>query len=279
VPTLVLGSDLQCGKPYRPVVAEAFREAALALDPDVVVIAGDLTQRAKAREFREVRRFLGGFGKVPVVVTPGNHDVPLYRFWERLLIPYRNWRRFIDPSLDSITRVPGVSVVALNSSAPRRAIIGGRIDRTQVEFARRALESAAPDDVRVLVIHHHFVPTEDGEGGRPLPNARSLLEGFATMGVDLILGGHVHQTHITSSGALGPGEAESFGIALIRCGTTASSRGRGPEADRNSFAVVRVSSEVVEVVPYFFDRDGGRFEPSRAQALERGASAAARETP
>ncbi len=274
--TLVHGSDLQCGKPYRPAVARAFHAAAMSLDPDVVVIAGDLTQRAKAPEFRDVRRFLEGFGGVPVVVTPGNHDVPLYRFWERLLMPYRNWRRFIDPSLDTVTRVPGAVLVALNSSAPRRAIVGGRIDDDQVELARRAFEATAADDVRVLVIHHHFVSTPDGEGGDPLPHAPELLERFEEIGVDLILGGHVHQTHITTSRALVEGPPDAPGIPIIRCGTTASSRGRGPEVGRNSFHVVHVSSEEVRVVPHFFESETGRFEPAEARALSRASATGTR---
>ncbi len=271
--TLVHGSDLQCGKPYRPAVAEAFRAAALSLAPDAVVIAGDLTQRAKTREFREVRHLLDRFGGVPVVVTPGNHDVPLYRFWERLVTPYRNWRRFIGSSLDTVTRVPGAVLVALNSSAPRRAIVGGRIGTGQVELARRTFEAASADEVRVLVTHHHFVPTPDGEGGAPLPNAASLLERFESMGVDLILGGHVHQTHLTTSRALVKWGASAPGIPLVRCGTTASSRGRGPEAGRNSFDVVRVKSEEVEVVSHFFESATGRFEPSGSRTFPRTAPA------
>jgi 3',5'-cyclic AMP phosphodiesterase CpdA len=266
--TILHGSDLQCGKPYRPGAAEAFRAAARALEPDLVVIAGDLTQRAKSREYGAVRAYLDGFGSIPVVVTPGNHDVPLYRIWERLAVPYRNWRRHIGPALDSVTRVPGALVVALNSSAPRRAIVGGRIDAGQVAFAGRALEDAGPGEAKVLVIHHHFVPGPDGEGGRPLPNARALLARFEAMGVDLILGGHIHQTHLTTSRALLPG-GDGPGIPLVRCGTTASRRGRGAEAGRNSFNLVRVTEHEVVVVPHLSLPGRDRFEAEDATAFPR----------
>ena len=123
---IIHGSDLQVGKPFRPDRAEAFLHLAADLDPDLVVVSGDLTQRAKVGEFRIVRDFLAALEPYPVVVTPGNHDVPLYRVWERLLVPYRNWRRFVGPSLDSVTELPGATVVALNSSTPRRAIVAGR---------------------------------------------------------------------------------------------------------------------------------------------------------
>lgn len=248
-------SDLQSGKPFRARAAEDLVALAHALRPDVVVVAGDLTQRAKAREYRLARSVLDRFAPLPVVVTPGNHDVPLYRAWERLFAPYRNWRRFIGPDLDTATRVEGATVVALNSSAPRRALVGGRLGAPGLELARRSFASAPRTDVRVLVVHHHFVRPPDGEGGRPLPGAPALLRSFEAMGVDLILGGHVHQTHLGTSRALVEGDGP--GIPLVACGTTTSSRGRGPEAGVNTLNVVRVAEGEVRVeTRRHHDREG-----------------------
>jgi 3',5'-cyclic AMP phosphodiesterase CpdA len=265
---ILLGSDLQVGKPYRPPVAEAFLVLARALGPDLIVVSGDLTQRAKAAEFRVARAFLDALPEgVPVVVTPGNHDVPLYRFWERLIDPYRNWRRFISPELDTVLRMEGATVVALNSSAPRRAIVAGRIDARQLAFARTAFAATPPDAARIVVVHHHFVPTPDARGGSPLPHARRILEALEEMHVDLVFGGHVHQTHFSTSRALVPGDGP--GIPLVACGTTASSRGRGAEAGHNTLAVVRVERDLVEVVPHRLDLDSTRFLPQKAQTFAR----------
>jgi len=261
------GSDLQIGRPYRPRAAEAFVALARTLEPELVVVAGDLTQRAKTGEYRIARAFLDGLSPLPVVVTPGNHDVPLYRAWERLFAPYRNWRRHISPELDSVTRIPGATVVALNASAPRRAIVAGRLDPAQVDYARAAFAAAAAGDLRVLVTHHHFVPTPDGLGGRPLPGAAKLLTAFEAMGVDLILGGHVHRTHLCDSRVLVPGDGP--GIPLVACGTTASSRGRGPEAGENSLNVVRVGVDAVEVEPHRYDPEVGAFVPGAAHRFPR----------
>lgn len=268
------GSDLQVGGPYRRDVAQAFLDFARALSPDVVVIAGDLTQRAKAAEYRVVRSLLDALAPLPVVVTPGNHDVPLYRFWERLVAPYANWRRFVANDLDSVTRVAGATVVALNSSAPRRAIVSGRVDASQVAFANTAFQNAAPGDAKVLVVHHHFLAMADGLGGRPLPGAERLLREFEAMGVELILGGHVHQTHLRTSRDLisGPGP----GIPLVACGTTASSRGRGPETGHNSLNVVRLSPDGVEVVSHRFDVTQARFVPGPVRLFSAETSSTAR---
>jgi len=262
------GSDLQVGKPYRPGAAEAFVTLGRALGPDLVVVSGDLTQRAKVREYEVARSLLDRLSEVaPVVATPGNHDVPLYRVWERLFAPYRNWRRFVAPELDSVVRVGGATVVALNSSAPRRAIVGGRLDSRQLAFARRELSSGPPAYARVVVVHHHFVPTPEGDGGRPLPGARRLLMAFEGMGVDLILGGHVHQTHIATSRALVEGDGP--GIPIVACGTTASVRGRGPEVGRNTLGVVRLQDDAVEVVPHRFDPEAARFVPEGPRSFPR----------
>jgi 3',5'-cyclic AMP phosphodiesterase CpdA len=247
--TVFHGSDFQCGAPFLPGAAEAMLRLAEEIAPDLAVISGDLTQRAKAREFRQARATLDGFGAVPLVITPGNHDVPLYRFWERIAAPYRQWTRFAGAALDTVTRLPGATVVALNSSAPRRAIVNGRLDGHQLDFAREAFESGGAEDLRIVVTHHHFVPVPDGRGGRPMPGATGIVRAFEELGVDVVLGGHVHQIHMSDSRVL-TGSDPHRSVPLIASGTTTSSRGRGAESDWNSLCVLRISEEALEVTPY-----------------------------
>jgi 3',5'-cyclic AMP phosphodiesterase CpdA len=260
-------SDLQIGTPFRPSVAEAFVAQARAVEPDLVVISGDLTQRAKEREFVRARAIMDELAPLPVVVTPGNHDVPLFRAFERAFVPYRNWTRFVGVPLDSVTSLPGATVVALNSSAPRRALVAGRLRARQVAFARRAFDEASATDVRIMVTHHHFVPTPDGLGGRPLPGGAALLGAFEAMGVELVLGGHVHRTHLRTSRELVPGDGP--GIPLLACGTTASSRGRGPEAGLNSLNIVRVDRDEVVVTPHLCQEGATRFLPTESVRFPR----------
>jgi len=258
--TVLHASDLQCGRPFRPAAADALVRLAGEVSPDVVVVAGDLSQRAKDREFVTAMELIERMPPVPRIVTPGNHDVPLYRVWERVFAPYRNWRRRVSRELNSVTSVPGATFVALNSSAPRRAIVNGRVDDFQLDFARRSFEASAPGDIRALVIHHHFVPVPDGLGGKPLPRARVLAEAFESMEVDLVLGGHIHQTRFTSSEDV-LGGASRFPVPFIACGTTTSRRGRGPEEEANSLNLVRIDDRRIEVVPYLMERGASSFEP------------------
>lgn len=239
------------------------------VQPDVVVAAGDLTQRAKRSEFEEARRLIDRFGDVPVVVTPGNHDVPLYRTLERLGAPYRNWRRFTgEHALDTVTHVPGATFVALSSAAPRRAVIAGRLRARQLVFAHDAFQRAPIHDHRIVVAHHHFVPVPDGEGGRPLARARELLAELEGMGVSAVLGGHVHQLHMRISTDL---TGRPGGVPVIATGTATSGRGRGREVGANSLCVLRVGEDALEVLPYLRRPASDAFEPMETRTFELGA--------
>ncbi len=265
--TVLHTSDWQCGRPFLPRAAEALLRLVPRVEPDVVVASGDLTQRAKVREYRTARELLDRFADVPVIATPGNHDVPLYRVWERLLAPFRNWRRFIDPELDTVARLPGATFVSLSSAAPHRAIVNGRLTEAQLDLAERVFAEADAEDLRCLVVHHHLVPIPGNEGGPPMPDAPRWLDRIEAAGTDVVFGGHLHQTHNRSSRDVlardGPG------VPVLVCGTTMSRRGRGSEAGRNSLNVVRIAHGSVEVTPHRLEPDGSDFEPLDPVSFQR----------
>jgi 3',5'-cyclic AMP phosphodiesterase CpdA len=276
--TLLHASDLQCGRPFRPEAAEALVSFAHQLRPDVVVISGDLTQRAKETEFRTAMALIDRLAPMPVLVTPGNHDVPMFRVWERAFAPYKNWRKFVSANLDVTVRHAGATFVLLNSSAPHSALVNGRVRARQLELAQRAFAAAPADDARVLVIHHHFVPAPDASAGPPLPGAVGLAEAFEAMEVDLVLGGHVHETHLSTSRALlhdrpGPG------VPFVACGTTTSRRGRGAEKGLNSLNVVRLGPDEVEVVPHRLESGGDAFVARESIVIPRHRAARGRDAP
>jgi 3',5'-cyclic AMP phosphodiesterase CpdA len=266
--TLLHASDLHFGEPFAPDAGEALMRFAHELEPDAIILSGDFTQRAKRREYAEARAYLDRLPRVPMVVTPGNHDVPLYRVFERLLQPYRNYREFISPELDSITRLDGVTIVSLDSAAPHRAIVNGRIRDDQVAFATRAFEEAGPG-IRLLVAHHHFAPAPDYEPDKPIPRARQLLDRFGRMGVEMILGGHLHRAYIGHSLDVHRGADPEHGIVIVQSGTTTSNRGRARESAKNSFNVIRVSSGGFEVIHHMYFADRGHFEPTSRHRFPR----------
>lgn len=267
-------SDLHFGKPHRPAVAEAILGFVEEQDPDAIVVSGDLTQRAKVKEYRAARRFLKRLAPRPVVVTAGNHDVPLYRVWERFFAPYRNYRRYIDDRLDSVLDLGagdagdpgGARLVTLNSSAPLSAIVNGRLGRRQLDFAATAFARAEPGSLRILVVHHNLLAPSGGEPIPMLPGASRVLELAGQWGVDLILSGHIHQSWLGSARA--PGD-EDAGVPVVIAGTASSTRGRGREEGKNSINLIRVWESSSEAIVYLYSEDSGRFIPAESRRYPR----------
>jgi 3',5'-cyclic AMP phosphodiesterase CpdA len=259
--TILHISDLHFGPFYVPRVGEALRLAAYELEPDVIVASGDYTQRAKPAEFQQAREFLDALPDVPTIVTPGNHDVPLYRVAERVFNPYMNYRRYISDRLETCFQHEKAVFVAINTTAPLRAIVNGRIDAKDIEFCRRSFEEANEGAARIVVAHHHFAPAPDYEGGDVMPKAKQALESFAQMGVDMILGGHLHRAYIGNSLDLYPGGERDHGVIIVQSGTSTSRRGRAREREKNSFNLIRITADRVRVTHYMFFSDMGGFAP------------------
>ena len=255
------------GRPFRPRAAKALRQLAFEVDPNLIVISGDLTQRAKVHEFQAAWKFLEVLPQVPLIVTPGNHDVPLYRFWERLLVPYRSWNRTIPHDLDSVTVIPGATVVALNSASPWSAIVGGRLTQAQLRFARQSFDSELTEGIRVLVTHHHFVCKSAGGGGRPIPAAPLIINQIEEMEVDVVLSGHLHRMQVAMSRDVVPGK--NLGVPLITAGPATSRRGRGKEEGTNSVNVLDVTEDQIKVTPYLLRNSEQVFEALEPISLMR----------
>lgn len=258
MPLLLQASDLHFGKPHDPVVAEAFMETAHRLAPDMIVLAGDFTQRAKISEFEAARAFIDRLPDVPTVVTPGNHDVPLYRVFERFFKPFANYRRFIEDQLDSVTRIPGVTAVALNTAAPRTAIVNGTVREHQLGLAQAAFDEAPSEDVKVAVLHHHMAMPGDWSHQPALPIRERVLTILEDAGVDLILSGHLHRGFIARSSRVYPESRRD--VLIVHSGTATSTRGRGREKGRNSFNLIATGLEhlTVEHFMYMGGPDGFR---------------------
>ena len=267
--TILHGSDLHFGKPFDAEVARVFQKSIRDLSPDLLVFSGDFTQRAKVGEYKDAREFLRSFPDLPTVVTPGNHDVPLYRFWERLFAPLRNYREFISPQLDTVTSVRGATVVSLNTTSPLRAIVNGRLTDRQLLFAADAFQGAPEEDSRVVALHHHLAPAPDYESDQVLPGFQRCLGAFGEMRVDLILGGHLHRAFIANSLDTFPGEGDGHGIVIAHSGTTTSRRGRARERNKNSFNLIGIAWDHMVITHFMYLPEEGGFFPVGSHAFPR----------
>jgi len=254
-------SDLHFGSPYVPRVGEALLRAAPELNPHAIIVSGDLTQRAKAEQFREARAFIDQLPHVPRLVVPGNHDVPLYRVAERLTDPHKYYREYISAELDSVLGLDEAVIVGLDSTAPRRSITNGRLHAGQLEFCSEAFAEAPDQAVRIVVAHHHFAPAPDYLHDQTMPHSRRAVNRFVDLGVELILGGHLHRAYIGNSLDFYPGNHRDRGIVIVQCGTSTSRRGRGREKEKNSFNVIDIDREMIHVTHFMYFDEDGRFDP------------------
>lgn len=266
-------SDLHFGPPYVSDVGEATLRIAPKLQADVIVVSGDFTQRAKRKQFEDAKHFLDELPDVPRVYVPGNHDVPLYRVGERMRNPLGLYREFICDDLNPVHPFKHVIFVCFDSTAPRSAISNGRIHQWQLDKAEETFAAAPRDVLKVVVAHHHFAPAPDYLIDRAMPQARRAMTRFVEHEVDLILGGHLHRAFIGNSLDFYPGLNRHRGIVIVQSGTTTSRRGRGREREKNSFNVVDVYSDRMEITHFlFFDDDAG-FVPSSKHIFPRGTRA------
>jgi 3',5'-cyclic AMP phosphodiesterase CpdA len=259
--TLFHISDIHCGPPCLERVAEAVVRLGPKVDPDAVIVSGDLTQRAKPEQFREARRFIERLPDVPTLVIPGNHDVPLYRVWERLTRPHQAYLDNAGATRESVLRLPGAVIVGLDSTSPRRTITRGRISKQQVDWAMEQFDSAGPDDARIIVAHHHFVHAPDALNDRSMMGGERAVRRFIEGGVDLAMGGHLHRAFIGNSLDFFFDSPRDRGMIIVQAGTATSHRGRGREQERNSLNVVRIYRSWLEITHHLYFHDEDAFSP------------------
>lgn len=263
-------SDLHFGPPLSVEAAEAALRLAHDEALDLIVISGDFTQRAKRYQYEEARDYIKRLPSLPTIVVPGNHDVPLYRIFERLTAPYRLYKEYISDKLDSAHSIGGATIVALNSTAPWTAISNGRITSSQLAWSERIFGEAQASSIKIVVAHHHFAPAPDYEKSPAMPFARRAIERFVTAGVELILGGHLHRAYIGNSLDLYPAPDPRHGIIIAQCGTTTSRRGRGREKEKNSLNIIKIEEENIRIVHYLYMGLGvGGFVPMSEHIFRR----------
>ena len=259
--TIVHLSDLHFGK-VDEVLLTPLVEAVSALAPDVVVVSGDLTQRARTTQFLEARAFLARLPR-PKVVVPGNHDVPLHNVVHRLLKPLDKFRRHIEPSLSPSFVDAEIAVLGVNT-ARSLVVKNGRVNMAQLESVRVAFARVGDEVIKVVVTHHPFDVPPHIDAGERVGRAEAAMEVFAQCGVDVLLAGHLHTSRTAGTGdryALSGYEA-----LVVSAGTATSTRGRG---EANSFNALRLQKQRVEVERFEWIAEQGRFVPVLQEVFER----------
>lgn len=238
--TLLQISDTHFGTEQPPVVA-ALEAHVQEFGADLLVLSGDITQRARNSQFAAAQAFvkrLEGYGIPHTLVIPGNHDLPLYNLPVRFLQPYGNYRRHFGRDLEPIFENDELLVIGLNTTHPRRHK-DGLVSSSQVRKVADRLQRCAPDKLRIVVAHQPFGSMEISDLSNLQHGALAALVRWADHGLDMVMGGHIHLPYVLPLSNQYPSLSRE--IWIVQAGTTLSSRVRG--SSPNSFNRVLVEPD------------------------------------
>ncbi|WP_343731461.1 metallophosphoesterase family protein [Duganella sp.] len=259
--TIVHLSDLHFGRVdqdlLRPLQALVTR-----LAPDVVVVSGDLTQRAKTEEFKAARAWLDTLPG-PQIVVPGNHDIPLYNVASRFLTPLRKYTRYVTLDLAPEYVDEEIAVLGINT-ARSLTFKDGRVNKEQLAQMRQRMQAVGPDHTRIIVTHHPFDLPDNFDNDDLVDRAPMAMQAFAECGVDLLLAGHLHSSHAGNSAHRY--KISGYAALVVQAGTATSTRGRG---ESNSFNVLRIDPDDVQVDRYSWIEGTASFEPVHTECFRR----------
>lgn len=236
-------SDLHFGA-ADAVVVERLCDSVREIGPHLMVVSGDLTQRARKRQFREAREFLNRCD-FPQLIVPGNHDVPLYNVFDRFVNPLENYQAIITSDLEPFFEDDEIAVAGVNT-ARSLTIKGGRISREQVDAIRGKMGRLDERKLKVVVTHHPFDVPEGVDEDDIVGRAKKALPMIAETGADIFLAGHLHVSHIGHSARRYRLE-NGYSALIIQAGTGASTRVRG---EVNSFNLLEFEHPMLTVCRY-----------------------------
>ena len=236
-------SDIHFGRTDAAVVA-ALTEKLRELQTDLLVVSGDLTQRARRREFAEAKAFLDSLA-APKIVVPGNHDIPVWNVFHRFFDPFKKYDAVLGIDREPAYVDAELAVAGINT-ARSLVIKGGRVNERQVERIRSLMCDLDERVLKIVVTHHPFDLPQTHTADDIVGRAKKMMPRLAECGADVFLAGHLHVSSVTHS-AQRYRMASGYNALIIQAGTAASTRGRG---EANSFNVLEFERPVLTVHRY-----------------------------
>ena len=236
-------SDPHFGTERAPVVA-ALEDLVRQQRPDVMLLSGDITQRATRAQFAAARQFVDRLNLPALVAIPGNHDIPLFNLAARLLWPYARYAQAFGRQLEPQFENPEVLVLALNTTRRWRHV-DGELNAAQIERVARRCEQAPAAQWRIVVVHQPVAVSRPQDVHNLLHGRDVALRRWSAAGVDLVLGGHIHLPFVLP---LHPGGVDvPRRMWAVQAGTAVSERVRSDAG--NSVNLIRIGAGAGAVEP------------------------------
>jgi 3',5'-cyclic AMP phosphodiesterase CpdA len=265
--TLLQISDMHFGT-EQPRVMQALEALSRAKNPDVLIVSGDITQRATQAQFAQARAFCDRLEVAHMLAVPGNHDIPLFNLFARMAQPYAAYRQAFGHALEHHLQTPSLCITTVNTTRWWRHK-NGEVSSAQIERVCQNLANATARQLRVVVVHQpvHVLRPED-EHDRLL-GWRSAVQAWSAAGADIVMGGHIHLPYVCELSKQVDGMARR--MWCVQAGTAVSSRVRR-EAP-NSVNVLEFETDAdrlrcdVERWDYQKEKSGGGFALVHTTAL------------
>ena len=194
--TLLQVSDPHFGT-ERPEVVGALVALAQQRRPDLLVLSGDITQRARRAQFAAAARFVERLGIPARLAIPGNHDIPLYDLFTRAFAPYRGFVREFGDDFAPVHESADIAVFGVRTTRRYRHK-HGEVSDEQVAGIAAKLRAVPAEKLRVVVVHQPVDLPPDRKQRNLLRGRDAAVRAWVDAGVDLILGGHVHLPFLRS---------------------------------------------------------------------------------
>jgi len=246
-------SDLHFGR-LNPALIDPLLRTVREVEPDLIAVSGDLTQRARSYQFQQARSFLDVLPK-PQIVVPGNHDIPLHNVFARFVEPLTKYKRYITDDLQPAYEDEEMVIIGVNT-ARSSVFKGGRINKTQVDRLRDKFCSLRSGVVKAVVTHHPFDLPEGYHERDLVGRARMAMTGLAECGADLFLAGHLHISH---TGHTKRYKIHGHSALVVQAGTATSTRERG---EANSFNLLRIGYPGITVERFVWNPSTASFAVS-----------------
>jgi 3',5'-cyclic AMP phosphodiesterase CpdA len=202
----------------QPQVVDALVALAGQQRPHLVVLSGDITQRARPAQFRAAKAFTDRLD-APVLAIPGNHDIALFDLWSRLTRPYARYAMAFGTELEPVHASQDWLVVGVNTTRAWRHK-NGEVSTAQIDRVAKRLSAASPGQLRVVVVHQPLAVTEARDRTNLLRGHGDAVRAWAAAGADLLMGGHIHLPYTLAL------HGWARRLWVVQAGTAVSSRTR-----------------------------------------------------
>ncbi len=218
----------------RPLVVKALERLAHTQPFDLLILSGDITQRARTVEFKAARAFVDRLGIPSRLVIAGNHDIPLFDVATRIFLPYSRYCRSFGSELEPIHDTSDLLVIGVRTTRRYRHI-EGEVSRAQIERVAQRLQQAGKNQLRLVVTHQPVHVTHEVDREHLLRGHQNAISSWAKAGADLIMGGHIHRPFICALHERIAGLPRH--VWAVQAGTAVSSRIR--HDSNNSVNLIR----------------------------------------